>query len=290
MTTTIIDLENEYHILDRELYELSQERHRVASAFRSRIKALFANLPLGLRHFALSALAAPDARYVHVDLRGPRGGYSNGARLSYAVYRVVQIEGEPDACVQDEATGAIAGRLCPEVFSWGDGEKGRTPPWRALRWAADHDILLPLAGEMLMQHPPMRAIADLARQVTCGGPTELAEIRTIDRKVEQLLARQTDDHNAAHALAVKDIDIPALEQRHAAIITMMKGHDWTWREADQWYERCSDHEDRLFDVLRQIPEPEAAALWYLHAPTSYMSWTSAQHRLAQKPPAKKQAA
>lgn len=288
MTSSIPDYEAQRRALESDLYDESVARHALVSEMANRIQALHKNAPTGLLQLKLEVLAEDGARYALLDFAGKRA-IIYGARLSFATFRVEQRGGH--ALVIRESVGGeetVAGRITPDcrypVGRTGDADN-EPHPWDEFYFAGagrtPRAALLPLAGSMLA-HPVFAAMARFAEAALGHHIPEIAEIDTIDRRMDALEDAREYLRGKIEDGVYGDIDIATLEAGHAGLIHTLRSHDWTWHEADRPNWAMAEIEEKLMADLARLPEDHARALWFRHNPyaLSYSPWSRAAARIA----------
>lgn len=275
------------------LYDLSEERRAMERLAAGQISRLFAPVPKGLRQTTLDALSSPDSRFLLVDLRGRDGGVVNGSRLSLRTLRVeIRAEG-PAAVFEDD--GSVDGFLRVHPADGSFAHRSGDVEWSSLAHRSpgmNHtSALLPLDGPA-MNHPAFVAMAAWADAALAGDNSVLAQIASIDARVRAAVQAREAAAAAMRSVALEGFDEDELDVRHAGIVALMRGHDWTWHYADAFLGASARREEEIGEALLGIPEEEALALWHLHAwsPHDENTWERArEHALNRRKSARRAA-
>jgi len=248
------------------LFELSNLRRLSERLVEGQIARLFAPVPKGLRQMTLEALSSTEGRFLSVDLRGRNGGHVNGSRLVLRTLRVEIRADGPTAVFEDD--GSVDGRLRIHPEGGSLGHRVGDVEWGSLTHLSpgmNHtSALFPLAGPAL-RHPVFAAMSAWAEAALAGANPDLAAIAAIDARVDALSSARAERADAMLSVAVEGFDPEELDARHADVVRLMAGHDWTWHYADAFLNASARREEEIGEALLRIPEEEALALWHLHA-------------------------
>ncbi|WP_114944439.1 hypothetical protein [Microvirga calopogonii] len=277
-------------------YRLSQVRSEARKTVQEDIRALFKNLPRGLRHLTHSFLAAEGNRYLLIDLEGPEGGIVNGARTRFTLIDICRSIAGLAAwdVARDEFLGEVNEFSFRDSTVWPDWMVYSNHPQKRKVWTdgvfhADvrstyfGKILLPVSGPALT-HPAFARLADYAKSVIERKDANMEHLRGFDPQFDAYDAQIEEIERKAEAFArTEGQDPEVLTAQNDELAGLIRTMDWTYDMADRPNRAYAEQERRIRSLLSALPVDDAVVLFVHNAGAN---WTKAPYYLQWHPEVK----
>jgi hypothetical protein len=277
-------------------YNLSKERRDARTTVQNDIRALFQNLPMGLRHLTHAFLAAEGNRYLLIDLDGLEGGIVNGARTRFTLIDICPSLAGLAAwdVARDEFLGEVNEFSFRDSTFWPDWMVYSNHPQKRKVWTdgvfhADvkdsyfGKILLPVSGPALT-HPAFARLADYARSVIERKDANMGHLRAFDAKFDAYDAQIEEIERKAEAFArTEGQDPEVLTAQNGELAGLIRTMDWDYDMADRPNRAYAEQERRIRSLLSALPVDDAVVLFVHNAGAN---WTKAPYYLQWHPEVK----